>query len=567
MSEETKLEPVYGIDLGTTYSEIALFDPVAKQAKTFPSAEGQKTFPSVVMFNNDGTVTVGQVAKDGVASPDDAERVCMLVKRQMGKEGWTFSVDGKEWKAEAISAQILKKLVADASMSSGIPVKDVIITCPAYFNDSERKATKNAGIIAGLNVLQIVDEPVAAAFKFGFGEEGNSNVLVYDLGGGTFDVTVVNCNNGSVQVVCTDGNHELGGADWDKCIIDHVKTKWMEDHPETPADAFDQPETEYKMKIAAENLKKGLSQKPENTFRGVNVGAGSIRIAITQEKFDEVTKKKLDETIVYTKKVLDSAPEKAVEKGICTAKEDFKVSKILLVGGSTRMPQIAKRLKQEFPEIEIVQKFEDADEAVALGASIFGFIKSVQQIVPPPKPNPDDGSKGDETLPVLPGVDPKLVERAINTVPRTLATKSYGVRSIDAGKDVVTNLVKRQETVPLTGCHRFGTQVDNQESALIEVFENSVDKDKIPYEEGSSQEKSGLIKKGEAELHLPPELPAHHPIDVAFSLNEEGLLKITATVTGKDGKSVSVDVEVKDAGLSKEEVEQLKEEARGIVQI
>ena len=132
MSEETKLEPVYGIDLGTTYSEIALFDPVAKQAKTFPSAEGQKTFPSVVMFNNDGTVTVGQVAKDGVASPDDAERVCMLVKRQMGKEGWTFSVDGKEWRAEAISAEILKKLAADASMSSGIPVKDVIIIVPIH---------------------------------------------------------------------------------------------------------------------------------------------------------------------------------------------------------------------------------------------------------------------------------------------------------------------------------------------------------------------------------------------------------------------------------------------------
>ena len=566
MSEEAKLEPVYGIDLGTTYSEIALFDPVAKQAKTFPSAEGQKTFPSVVMFNNDGTVTVGQVAKDGVASPDDAERVCMLVKRQMGKAGWTFSVDGKEWNAEAISAQILKKLAADASMSSGIPVKDVIITCPAYFNDDERKATKNAGIIAGLNVLQIIDEPVAAAFKFGFGEEGNSNVLVYDLGGGTFDVTAVNCNNGSVQVVCTDGNHELGGADWDRCVIDYVKTKWMEDHPETPADAFDQPETEYKMKIAAENLKKGLSQKQENTFRGVNVGGGSIRIAITREKFDEITKTKLDETIGYTKKVLDSAPNKAVEKGIYSSKEDFKISKILLVGGSTRMPQIAERLKQEFPEIEIVQKLEDADEAVALGASVFGFIKSVQILPTPSKP--DDESQGGEALPVLPsGVDPSLIKTAINTKFKTLATKSYGIRSLNKERQlVVTNLVKRQATVPLTGSQRFGTEAENQRSALIEVLENSVDKDEIPYVD-PTQENSGLVKKGEAELHLPEGLPAGYPIEVTFSLSEEGLLKITATVTGPDGKPVSVDVEVKEAGLSKEEVEKLKEEAKGIVQV
>ena len=566
MSEEAKLEPVYGIDLGTTYSEIALFDPVAKQAKTFPSAEGQKTFPSVVMFNNDGTVTVGQVAKDGVASPDDAERVCMLVKRQMGKAGWTFSVDGKEWNAEAISAQILKKLAADASMSSGIPVKDVIITCPAYFNDDERKATKNAGIIAGLNVLQIIDEPVAAAFKFGFGEEGNSNVLVYDLGGGTFDVTAVNCNNGSVQVVCTDGNHELGGADWDRCVIDYVKTKWMEDHPETPADAFDQPETEYKMKIAAENLKKGLSQKQENTFRGVNVGGGSIRIAITREKFDEITKTKLDETIGYTKKVLDSAPNKAVEKGIYSSKEDFKISKILLVGGSTRMPQIAERLKQEFPENEIVQKLEDADEAVALGASVFGFIKSVQILPTPSKP--DDESQGGEALPVLPsGVDPSLIKTAINTKFKTLATKSYGIRSLNKERQlVVTNLVKRQATVPLTGSQRFGTEAENQRSALIEVLENSVDKDEIPYVD-PTQENSGLVKKGEAELHLPEGLPAGYPIEVTFSLSEEGLLKITATVTGPDGKPVSVDVEVKEAGLSKEEVEKLKEEAKGIVQV
>lgn len=566
MSEETKLEPVYGIDLGTTYSEIALFDPVAKQAKTFLSAEGQKTFPSVVMFNPDGTVTVGQVAKDGVASPEDAERVCMLVKRQMGKAGWTFSVDGKEWKAEEISAQILKKLAADASMSSGIPVKDVIITCPAYFNDDERMATKNAGIIAGLNVLQIIDEPVAAAFKFGFGEEGNSNVLVYDLGGGTFDVTVVNCNNGSVQVVCTDGNHELGGADWDKCVIDHVKTKWMEDHPETPADAFDQPETEYKMKIAAERLKKGLSQKQENTFSGVSVGGGSIRIAITREKFDEITKTKLDQTIKYTRDVLDAAPEKAVEKRICSAKEDFKVSKILLVGGSTRMPQIAERLKQEFPDIEIVQKPEDADEAVALGASVYGFVKSVQQIVPPPKP--DDGSKGGETLPVLPpGVDPGLIRDAINTTLGTVATKSYGIRSLNKERQlVVTNLVKRQATVPLTGSQRFGTEAANQRSALIEVLENSVDKDETPYID-PDKEGSGLIKKGEAELHLPAGLPAGYPIEVTFSLSEEGLLKITATVTGPDGEPESVDVEVKGIGLSKEEVEKLKEEAKGVVQV
>ena len=565
MSEEAKLEPVYGIDLGTTYSEIALFDPVAKQAKTFLSAEGQKTFPSVVMFNPDGTVTVGQVAKDGVASPEDAERVCMLVKRQMGKEGWTFSVDGKEWNAEAISAQILKKLAADASVSSGIPVKDVIITCPAYFNDDERQATKNAGIIAGLNVLQIIDEPVAAAFKFGFGEEGNSNVLVYDLGGGTFDVTAVNCNNGSVQVVCTDGNHELGGADWDKCVIDYVKTKWMEDHPETPADAFDQPETEYKMKIAAERLKKGLSQKKENTFSGVSVGGGSIRIAITREKFDEVTKTKLDETISYTKKVLDSAPEKAVEKGICTAKEDFEVSKILLVGGSTRMPQIAERLKQEFPEIEIVQNMEDADEAVALGASVIGFVKSVQMLPPPPKP--DDESKGGDTLPVLPGVDRDLIKKAVDGGIRTLATKSYGIKSLNKERQlVVTNLVKRQATVPLTGSQRFGTEAENQRSALIEVLENSVDKDEIPYVD-PTQENSGLVKKGEAELHLPEGLPAGYPIEVTFSLSEEGLLKITATVTGADGKSESVDVVVKGTGLTKEQVEKLTEEAKGVVQV
>ena len=469
---------------------------MAKQTKTFLSAEGQKTFPSVVMFNNDGTVTVGQVAKDGVASPEDAERVCMLVKRQMGKEGWTFSVDGKEWRAEAISAEILKKLAADASMSSGIPVKDVIITCPAYFNDDERKATKNAGTIAGLNVLQIMDEPVAAAFKFGFGEEGNSNVLVYDLGGGTFDVTAVNCNNGSVQVVCTDGNHELGGADWDRCVIDYVKTKWMEDHPETPADTFDQPETEYKMKIAAERLKKGLSQKKENTFSGVSVGSGSIRIAITREKFDEITKTKLDETITYTKNVLDSAQGKAVEKGICTAKEDFKVSNILLVGGSTRMPQIAERLKQEFPEIEIVQNLEDADEAVALGASVYGFVKSVQMLPTPPKP--DDESKGGGTLPVLPsGVDPSLIGTAINTKFKTVATKSYGIRSLNKERQlVVTNLVKRQTTVPLTGSQRFGTEAENQRSALIEVLENSVDKDEIPYVD-PTQENSGLVKKGD----------------------------------------------------------------------
>jgi molecular chaperone DnaK len=271
---------VYGIDLGTTTSCIACVDEHGKP-EIVNNSEGQPTTPSVVWFTEDGTAVVGQNAKhESVVHPD---RVVSLVKRVMGNADWLFSCNGKSYKPQEISAHILRKLVNDAQNERGDEIKDVVITCPAYFGVNEREATRQAGQIAGLNVLQIIPEPTAAALAYGMGQERDQVVMVYDLGGGTFDVTVIDVKDKHLRVVAVGGNHRLGGADWDSVIVTYFEQEF-ERQKNISVDMLERNlETRQQLLNEAERTKIGLSTVNKRDYR-IRHEAESAMVSLTREK-------------------------------------------------------------------------------------------------------------------------------------------------------------------------------------------------------------------------------------------------------------------------------------------
>lgn len=544
-----ELKKIFGIDLGTTYSCISYVDESGRPV-IVKNSEGSNITPSVVFFD-EGAVVVGDVAKENAALYP--EKVVSFIKRSIGEEGYRFYHEDKELRAEEISAYILKKLVKDAELELNEKIEDVVITCPAYFGINEREATKQAGIIAGLNVKQIINEPTAAAISYGSIEENqNKVVLVYDLGGGTFDITMIEIKENEINVICTGGDHNLGGKNWDDAILTYLAEKFQEQSG-IDEDILDNLETLQDLMVQAEKAKKQLTQRDKITIT-VNFDGNRERIELTREKFEELTASLLERTVELTKDMLSEASKKGYNS----------FDEILLVGGSTRMPQIMEKIRTEF---SVEPRVFDPDEAVAKGAAIFGNNKAIQELIykkieettskpvdnnPPSEEEIERAIDTLETEGTLPGGNRRGTRINVNI--NNVTSKSFGVAVINReGERVISNIITKNTTVPVTETKTFGTQHENQLDVYIEIFENEVSDLTCEVENGKSI--------GTAILELPEGLPAHSPIEVRFTLNEEGILEMTA-IEVNSGKEIHVTIEVT-GSIKAEELEEIKNRTSG----
>ena len=347
------LKRVYGIDLGTTYSAIAYVDEHGKPV-IVPNQESERITPSVVLFDGDNII-VGNTAKE--SAKVEPHRVVSRIKQHMGDPNFVFEYEGQAYSPEDISSFILRKVVGDAEIALGDKITDVVITCPAYFGTAEREATANAGRLAGLNVRAILNEPTAAAIAYGLEQGEDQTVLVYDLGGGTFDITMIEIKDRLIRVICTGGDHRLGGVLWDEAIVMYLAEQFRDQTGEA-SDPLDDPEVLNDLFLQAERGKKTLTQRDKAPFRVTHAGQ-QARVELDRDKFEEITKHLLDRTIELTHEMLADA----------RAKGYTQFDKIILVGGATRMPQVRNRLVAEF---NIEPEIYDPDEAVAKGAALFG---------------------------------------------------------------------------------------------------------------------------------------------------------------------------------------------------
>jgi molecular chaperone DnaK len=550
---------VFGIDLGTTYSCIAHVDEF-NRAVVIPNSSGERITPSVIQFSGEERIVGIEAKNNAVLFPDET---IDMVKREMGKKDSRYEIAGVFYTPEEISSYIVRKVVQDAEQYTGQAIKDVVITCPAYFGIPEREATAEAGKIAGLNVLSIINEPTAAAIAYGVNEGSDQVVLVYDLGGGTFDITMIKIEDGNITVICTDGDDHLGGRNWDEIIVNYMAEQWQ-DQTGSTEDPRDSTETLQDMFIRAEQAKKTLSQR-EKTDIPIIHECQRARVTLTLEKFDELTANLLDRTIVKTHFVLDEAKGRGIDK----------FDKLLLVGGATRMKQISQRVGAEF---DCEPQLFEPDEAVSKGAAIFGQKLALDQEI---KINIAEQLEKDGAAPVnvdeivLDDTEPSVValaqkkvaeERGIKvgdvqeqtkTTIINVTSRSFGVIAWDSSKDreIVSNLVKRNDALPVDVTQTFGTMEANQRIAEIHIADN------LTGEAECEVSMSRVI--GQVDMELPPGLPASSPIEITFSLNEQGrlVMKAKEMTTGKD---VATELQT-EAGSSVEDIEAAKQRATGIV--
>ena len=542
---------IFGIDLGTTYSCIAYVDETGR-ATVVNNQEGDNTTPSVVNFASPTQVVVGQVAKENAVI--DPNNTVSLVKTLMGKSNFAINYNGEDLSPEVVSSYILRKLAEDAGRNLDTEVKDVVITCPAYFGTEERTATKNAGKIAGLNVIEVISEPTAAALYYGCAkEQEEKTILVYDLGGGTFDVTIMRIGAGKIEVICSDGNHDLGGKNWDNALMEYLSNEFYSaTNFEGDFDEYDQ----QGLRLKAEAAKKQLSTREEVPVM-LDAAGLRARITITRETFEQITEVLLNESIEKT----DAAIAAAAEKG-------YTVDEILLVGGSTRMPQVTKALVAKYG---IEPKVLDPDEAVAKGAAIYalgayelkcqmwkekveaGEVDVTDETVKEELENYKEEATVSTT--VIPGLAGKNMSEVITVA----TTKSYALKVLVSGEEKCCNMIIKN--VPMEGgsvsvTKQFGTVDDNQENAELVVFESDIDTEYYPVEEE--------YILGTCTLELPGNLPAGAPIQVTFTLNNEGILE----VSGRDmttGREIHATMQAT-AGttMSKEEVEAAKAKSKNV---
>jgi len=547
------MEKVFGIDLGTTYSCIAYVDEYNKPIIQ-PNSENERTTPSVVCFEDNNERIVGNEAKNTLKT--EPEKVVSFIKRNMGDPNFLFIHNGVEYKPEEISSFILRKLVKDASEKVGFEIKDVVITCPAYFGDNERAATRIAGELAGLNVLSIINEPTAAALMYGIEQEQEQTVLVYDLGGGTFDITMIQVKPESIEVVVTGGDHNLGGKNWDNALMAYFAEEFQKETG-VDDDIFSNPITFGELQLNAENAKKALTLR-DKTKVSVLYGTDRVTIELTREKFDEITKSLTEKTILLTKDMLEEAKKKGATK----------FDKILLVGGSTRMPQVKELLEQTFPGIPI--EALDPDESVAKGAAIYGqqlavngeIIKRLAEKLNVKEDeivldNISENVKeeAEQAVADATGLTLGAVKKAGKKIINVLS-KSFGIRAYINNTDIkVVNILLKQTAVPVEISQMFSTHEANQENVEIAVFENESDQDNV--DEFMAKEIGlGLIKD------IPANLPAGSPIQVTFNFNEEGLLDIHAIeMTGNRELRMKIECA---AVISGKELEEAKERSKAV---
>ncbi|WP_295918266.1 molecular chaperone DnaK [uncultured Anaerovibrio sp.] len=493
------MSKIIGIDLGTTNSVVSVMEGGEPTVITNP--EGSRITPSVVGFTKTGERLVGQLAKrQAVSNPD---RTIASIKRHMGEKNYTVTIDDKSYTPPEISAMVLQKLKADAEAYLGETVSQAVITVPAYFNDSQRQATKDAGQIAGLEVLRIINEPTAAALAYGIDKEDAHTVLVFDLGGGTFDVSILDIDGGMFEVRATNGDTHLGGDDFDQAVMNWIVEEFKK---ENGIDLSADKMSAQRVIEAAEKAKIELSSMMSTNINLPFITADAsgpkhLDLTLTRAKFDELTADLVERTMVPTRKAMEDA-------GL-TGND---IDKILLVGGSSRIPAVQEAIRKYLGKEP--HRGINPDECVSVGAAIQGGVLSG-----------DYDEKGVVLLDVTP--------------------LSLGIETLGG---VCTKIIERNTTIPTSKSQVFSTAADNQPAVEIHVLQ------------GEREMAAGNKTLGRFNLTDIPPAPRGVPqIEVTFDIDSNGIVHVSAKDLGT-GKSQNITIQ-SDSGMSKEDIDRMVKEA------
>jgi molecular chaperone DnaK len=492
-----------GIDLGTTRSTLAHLDEYGKAA-VIPNADAELVTPSVVLIDEGDVVIVGNDAKNQAVAA--GHRVIRESKREIGRTDMKWEIDGKTYQPEMIGSMVLRKLKKDAEAKLGIPIVNAAITVPAYFDDSQRAATEAAGKMAGLNVVGILNEPVAAALAYGLDRQREDGyVVVYDLGGGTFDVSVMKVASGEITMVATDGNVELGGKDWDERIIARVVEKFMEEHGVDPTADED---TYQQLKNDAESAKESLTSK-EKTRIIVQHAGHKLVYELTRQEFEQLTEDLLSQTEVTLTEVVEDQANLTWEQ----------ISRVLLVGGSSKMPQVA-RMVGELTGKQVSVGDPEPDLCVALGAAYYATILEVQQASDPNSTMTNQ--QKDEVRKKVASLPPAQAKAFTGTKVTMVTSHAYGVEVLDENHQTCNEvMIKKNSPLPASHSATFGLVHDNQTSVEINVWE------------GEESNLQFCTKAGTGEMSGFPPSPQGTPVEIQMEFTPEGVIKVRADCRGK----------------------------------
>ena len=490
------MSKVIGIDLGTTNSCVAVME--GGEAVVIPNAEGNRTTPSVVAFSKTGERMVGQVAKrQAITNPD---RTISSIKREMGSD-YKVTIDSKSYTPQEISAMILQKLKADAEAYLGSTVTEAVITVPAYFTDSQRQATKDAGRIAGLDVKRIINEPTAAALAYGVDKEQSQKIMVYDLGGGTFDVSILDIDDGVIEVLATAGNNRLGGDDFDQCIMKYLVSEFKR------TDGIDLSGDKVAMQRLKEAAEKAKIELSGVTSSNINLpyitadatGPKHLDVTLTRAKFNELTGHLVDATMGPVRQAMSDAGLKASD-----------LSKVLMVGGSSRIPAVVEAVKK-FTGSEPFKGI-NPDECVAMGAALQAGVLT-----------------GDVKGLLL-----------LDVTPLSLGIETMG--------GVCTRLIERNTTIPVKKSQIFSTAADNQTSVEVNVLQG--------------EREMAAANKSLGRFHLDGIAPARRgvpQIEVTFDIDANGIVNVSAKDLGT-GNAQHITI-TSSSNMSKDDIERAVKEA------